>query len=195
MAAVDGHGAPPKVRNVQLQEARQKRCAAPGQRINAKRRCAARSASRIASPARASAACVMRRFRPGAAASRADPRDVDELRERRSGSGRFQRAPVDIVAEIAAGIARQRGSVHARARGARAGARTAAWPPDARLAGHDGPLVRPVADDIGEQDRHRIARARLDAHKRRAAPRARTSARCRACASSCSFGRSRSTAA
>src|ERR1041385_6037439 len=43
-------------------------------------------------------------LRPGAARDRWD---VNELRQRRSGSGRFQRAEIDVVAEIAPGIARQ----------------------------------------------------------------------------------------
>ena len=64
MAAVDAHGAPPG-RNAKVQEARQTRCAAAGQRVNVNGAARVRSASRMASPARASAACEMRRLRPG----------------------------------------------------------------------------------------------------------------------------------
>lgn len=94
-------------------------------------------------------------------------RNVDELHQRRSGSGRFQPAPIDVVAEIAPGIARQAAARACGPRGAEQPVKRRAAA-QRGLAGRNLAFGRTKPGYIGKQNRHRIARARLDAHERRA---------------------------
>ena len=181
------------VRSAALQEARPAACAAAGQRIKvngAVRRAApAEWLRRRARAPRASCGACSRR----GGAVIGDRRDVDELRERRSGSGRFQRAPVDVVAEIPAGIARGPGRHAARCAPRRAGARTARG--HAAAACRARSRARPAGSRTHRGTGSIALRARVSIRTngvRAASPNIRTmSGLCWAR----SFGRSRSTAA
>jgi len=94
---------------------------------------------------------------------RADRRDMHELHQRPTAARGLQRAPIGVIAKICPGIARQtggqRGSLQRveEAREGRASRQCA-------LTRFDDCTVRTPTADIGEQDRARIARPRLDAN-------------------------------
>src|ERR1043166_516185 len=155
MAAVDGHGAPRR----------------DSRRDHFKNR-AVRPVSRWDSETRLTAARGEQRQQDrlaGAQDVAALPaqRNVDELRER-SGTGRLERVPIGVVAEIIARIVRNPGHSARRACGRKQADERRMAAPRGRRIRRNRAVRAKLPVDVGKQHRDRVARARLDAHERRA---------------------------